>query len=145
MTVGRICSREVDLAETRESARTAAQRMASRNVGTLVVVDGKQRPIGILTDRDLTLGVVASGRAAENVLVGEVMTRDIFVVAEDASIEDALERMRHHGVRRLPVVDLDRRLVGILSFDDVLALLTGEFHSMLGVIERSSPRAAART
>jgi CBS domain-containing protein len=143
MTVGRICIREVDLAEPEETARDAAQRMAARHVGTLVVVDSERRPTGILTDRDLALRVVAAGENAERLSVGEVMTAGIRTIEEDAPIEDALEAMRRQGVRRLPVVDAAGTLVGILSVDDVLSLLIEEFRSMGGVLERSSPRVVA--
>jgi len=142
MTVERLCSREVDLADPDESAQAAAQRMATRNVGTLVVVDSDRRPIGILTDRDLALTVVAMGRDARKVHVREVMTRGVATVTETTPIEMALELMRRRGVRRLPVVGEDKALVGILSVDDVLSLLIDEFRSMRGILDRSSPQAA---
>jgi CBS domain-containing protein len=143
MTVGRICIREVDLAEPNESARVAAQRMAARCVGTLLVVDAGRRPLGILTDRDLALRVMAKGGDPDTVRVRDVMTNSPRTVTESTPIEDALDAMRRHGVRRLPVVDGDGALIGILSFDDVLALLIEEFRSMSGILERSSPEVMA--
>lgn len=134
MSVGRICSRVVDLAEESEAVRAAGSRMAARNVGTLVIVDGAGRPAGILTDRDLALRVVGLGRDPNAVTVGEVMTRDPATVIEDAPIEQSLETMRRHGVRRLLVVRPDGRLAGILSLDDVLELLVEEFRSMGGIL-----------
>lgn len=134
MSVGKICCREVDLAEANEMVRAAAGRMAAREVGTLVIVDAARRPVGILTDRDVVVRVVGRGRDPGLVPVGEVMTRDPATVGEDAPIEQALERMRTRGVRRLPVVTSDGVLAGILSLDDVLELLVEEFGSMGGIL-----------
>ena len=74
MSVGQICQREVDLVEVGETVRVAAHRMGSRNVGSLVVVDRARRPIGVVTDRDLTLRVLARDFDPRETLVGEVMT-----------------------------------------------------------------------
>jgi predicted transcriptional regulator len=70
MSVNSICCREVDLAEKEETAQAAGRRMAARNVGTLVIVDAAERPVGIVTDRDLALRVVGMGRDPSLVLVG---------------------------------------------------------------------------
>jgi CBS domain-containing protein len=138
MSVGRICSREVDLADEKETVRAAGSRMAARNVGTLVIVDGTGRPAGVVTDRDLALRVVGAGRDPGLVTVGEVMTPDPATVGEETPIEQALECMRRHGVRRMPVVRPDGRLAGILSIDDVLELLVEEFRSMGGILGAST-------
>ncbi|MCB9916072.1 MAG: CBS domain-containing protein [Planctomycetes bacterium] len=130
MTIGRICSRVTHLADAHERARDAARRMKQENVGTLVVVDGQQRPIGILTDRDLALRLVAEGHDPAQVTVAEVMTAHPRTAPEDLPIEDALTRMRGFGVRRLPVVDAQGKLVGILSADDVLELVAEELGSI---------------
>jgi CBS domain-containing protein len=74
MTIGSICCREVDTAAPHESVRTAAQRMSTRGVGTLVVTDAQDRAVGILTDRDVTVRVVAARRDPESTRVSEVMT-----------------------------------------------------------------------
>jgi CBS domain-containing protein len=144
MTVGRICQREVDLADAGEPVRAAAQRMRARNVGSLVILDTERRPIGIVTDRDLALAVVAEGRDADEVRVGDVMSPAPRTVSEDTPIEDTLAVMRARHVRRLPVVDARGRLVGMVSVDDVLSLLAEEFAQLGGLIEGSSPHALAR-
>lgn len=143
MTVGRICVREVDLADSNETVKAAAQRMAARNVGTLVVLDPRRKPLGLLTDRDLALRVVGRGLDPLTTLVSEVMTRELTRIAEDTPIEDALRRMRSLGVRRMPVVDHDGVLVGIVSVDDFVSLLAEEFGDLGGVLARSSPGALA--
>ena len=94
MSVGRICIRDVDLAEAGESVQIAAARINSRNVGTLVVVDAESRPIGIITDRDLAIGVVGRGLDPATTQVHEVMTLAPDVVETETSIEAAICRMR---------------------------------------------------
>jgi CBS domain-containing protein len=140
MTVNSICCREVDLAEKEETAQAAGRRMAARNVGTLVIVDADERPVGIVTDRDLALRVVGMGRDPSLVLVGEVMTSDPVTVPGDAPVLTALERMRGLGVRRMPVVGPEGRLAGILSMDDVLEHLATELRAVGGIIEGTTAR-----
>jgi CBS domain-containing protein len=136
MSVGRICCREVDLAAVDESALEAAQRMAARGVGSLLVLNQAQEPMGIITDRDFVLRVLAADKDPRSTRVGEVMTRDPKIVAEDCPIETALALMRAGSFRRLPVVDHHGALVGILSLDDVLTLLAEEFAHIGSVLER---------
>ena len=143
MAVGRICVREVDLAEIDESAQVAAQRMHDRNVGTLIVANAQRKPIGIVTDRDLAVRVVAKGRNPVETTVGEVMTTDLKTVEEQTSLEDALRVMRSGPFRRVPVTDAGGTLVGLLSVDDVLDLLRQEFNEIGQLLERESPRGLA--
>jgi CBS domain-containing protein len=136
MSVGRICSREVDVAAVDESALEAAQRMGTRDVGTLIVLNPAKAPVGIITDRDLVVRVLAAQKDPHVTRVGEVMTRDPKTVQEDCPIETALGLMRAGSFRRLPVVDHHGQLVGILSLDDVLSLLAEEFAHIGRVLER---------
>jgi len=127
MTVGRICTREVDVADPQESVKTAAERMSERNVGSLVVQNPAGEPIGMLTDRDIVVRLVA-GRMFDlkRTRVEDVMTVSPKVVSEKTSIEDALAVMRSGGFRRLPVVGREGKLLGIVSLDDVMELLANE-------------------
>jgi len=143
MSAGKICVREVDIATTDESALAAAQRMHSRNVGWLVVVSNEQRPVGLLTDRDLVVRVIAECRDPHKTLVGQVMTQLPQTVREEATIEDALRLMRCGPYRRLPVVGADGRLVGVLSLDDVLDLLAEEFGDIGRLLRKESPQSVA--
>ena len=143
MSVGRICVREVDLVDQSETAWQAAERMHQRAVGTLVVLSDTQEVIGIVTDRDLVERVLAVGRDPNTTMVGDVMTHAPKTVSEDASIESALSLMRNGRFRRLPVVDAQAKLVGLLSLDDVLMLLAEEFTQIGGLLERETPRAVA--
>lgn len=139
MSVGRICSRVTHLADRGESVQLAAERMKAENVGTLLVVDADRKPIGILTDRDLALRVVAGGLDARKTKVGDVMSAHPRWVSETAAIEDAVATMRGLAVRRLPVVDDAGRLVGIVSIDDVLELVTEELSDLGRIVGWSHP------
>jgi CBS domain-containing protein len=139
MSVGRICSRTTHLVAPTESAQTAAERMKRENVGTLLVLDEEKKPIGILTDRDIVLRVVASGLDAPQTTVGRILTAHPRSVSEETPIEDAVALMRTLGVRRLPVVDGRGRLAGIVSLDDVLELLTEELADVGKTLGASRP------
>ena len=139
MTVGRLCVRDVDTADPNETVQIAADRMHSRNVGTLVVLDRAEKPIGMITDRDLTVRVLAEGRDGNQVTVQEVMTHDIRVVDEHCPVEAALEAMRAGPYRRVPVVDRKGVLAGLLSIDDVIDLLADEFQSIRRLINKEGP------
>lgn len=138
MSIGRVCSREVHLAEANESAAIAAMRMRNQQVGTLVVLDDHKRPIGIVTDRDLVIRVMAAGKDPHSCTVGKVMTRSPRVIGEDASIEDALAEMSELGVRRMLVVDREHRLAGIVSLDDVLSLVGEEISRIGRLLDRQA-------
>jgi CBS domain-containing protein len=141
MSVGRICIREVDTAIFDETAATAAERMHQRAVGTLVVVNDASQPIGIITDRDLVTRVMAPGRLATETLLRDVMTAAPRTVSEHDSIESALSLMRSGNFRRVPVVDENKKLVGLVTLDDILMLLAEEFGDIGKLLEHETPRA----
>lgn len=138
MLAGDICNRIVVFAERGMSVLQAAQLMRSQHVGCLVVVDetGKGRvAVGMLTDRDIVMEAVASELDPARLTVGDVMGREIFSALEDDSVKDMLETMRHKGVRRLPVVQPDGVLVGLVTLDDVLELVSEQLRDMASVVE----------
>ena len=145
MSVGRICNREVDLAEPDEAVQIAAQRMNSRNVGTLMVLDNDSRPVGILTDRDLAIRVVGKGLDSLGTMVRDVMSKAPECVREDTPIETALSYMRAGPFRRLPVVDDDGKLLGLVSLDDVLDLLSEEFNEIGRLVRHEGPTVLAES
>ena len=144
MTVGAFCTRQVDLADPHEAVRVAADRMRQRNVGTLVVLDAEKRPLGIITDRDLVTRVLAEDRDPLGTLVRDVMTEVPRTIEESASLSTALHLMSIGTFRRIPVVDDEGRLVGLIGLDDVLHLLAEEMTEVGKLLEREGPRAAAR-
>ncbi len=124
MTIYELCQRHVVTVRKHEEIATAARMMRERNVGCLVVVEsagtmGGERPIGMLTDREIVTTVIAGDGDPRAVTVGEVMTRHPVTVWSSATVEDALQRMRSGGVRRVPVVDERGRLAGIVALDDI--------------------------
>ena len=141
LNVGKICCRDVDLVESDESAYTAAKRMAARGVGTLVVLDESRRPCGIVTDRDLVTRVLATGRDPETTWVRDLVSAPVHEVCDDASLEEAVRVMRAAHCRRLAVVDAQRRLVGIVSLDDVLAITAEQMHAVAALLESEAPHA----
>ena len=129
-----------------ESVQRVAQLMQDQDVGSIPVCDGPDSKllIGIVTDRDLVLKIVAQGRHPASIPVGDVMTRQIFSCHPDDDLEGVLESMERHQVRRIPVVDQQNRLVGIVAQADIATKLknaqkTGE---VVGEISRTSARSA---
>jgi CBS domain-containing protein len=120
-----------------ETVRTGARRMAERDVGTLVVlVDNGTRAAGIVTDRDIALRSVAAGLDPERTPLATIMTHPVRTVDEGIPIEEAVQEMARGATRRLVVTGAGNVIVGILSMDDVLDLLIGEFSSLGRLIER---------
>jgi CBS domain-containing protein len=143
MTVGHICQRDVDTAEAGESAFQAAERMHQRTVGALVIVDESSTPIGIVTDRDLVVRLIAAGLDPHMTSVRDVMTPWPKTVLASTPIESILGLMQSGAFRRLPVVNERGQLEGIVTLDDVLLLLSEEFTQVGRLLERESPQAAA--
>ena len=120
-----------------ESIGTCARRMHDEHVGCLVVVedsDGAAFPVGVLTDRDIAIEVVAFGLDPATMTAGDVMSERPAVVEEDDDLLDALAHMRERGVRRLPVVRPDGALSGMLALDNLLEALGEEIDGVLGVM-----------
>jgi CBS domain-containing protein len=133
MTVGSVCVRDVVIATPEMTIPEVAKLMREFHVGSLVVVDaqeGKNVPVGIVTDRDLVVEVLAQGVAPGSVTVGDVMSHEPLIAREDESLWGIIQRMRAKGVRRAPVVDDARSLVGILSVDDLVQLLGDELSAL---------------
>ncbi len=134
MSIGKICVREVYLAEVEESTYVAAQRMREHSVGTLVVLDKDKKPLGIVTDRDLAMQVIAAGKDPSEVKVAQVMTVGPRSLREDTPIEEGLRLMRGGKCRRLPVVDDKDALQGLVSINDILELLAEEMSQIAKII-----------
>src|SRR6516225_10815203 len=120
MNVSNICSRNAITVRRSDELVKAAQLMREKHIGFLVVVepdvaDGLQRPVGVLTDRDIVITVVAREADPRTLRVGDIMTQQPVTVSASDSIERALREMRRIGVRRLPTVGQRGELVGIVS------------------------------
>lgn len=126
MSVGELCSRIVTVVYRDESVMAAAKLMREQHVGDVVVVESEgdaNRPIGILTDRDIVVELVAKEIDLREITVGDAMSYELFTLPEDMDLMVAIGEMRSHAVRRAPVVNTGGMLVGILSIDDVLGAL----------------------
>ncbi|PXW85753.1 CBS domain protein [Nitrosomonas sp. Nm84] len=129
MTVGEICNREVIVIQRDATIVEAARLMRQYHVGAVIVVDkhsDRQIPVGIVTDRDLVVEVLATELDETVITVGDIMTPEVFTVKESASTHDAIELMRRKTSRRLPVVNETGELVGILTLDDALQIVSEE-------------------
>ena len=134
MNAGRLCTRQVVTVTPQQALVAAAELMREKHVGFLIVVEEYGRPIGVLTDRDIVISVVAKGANPSLLKVADVMTRDPTTADEGESVANALRTMRRMGVRRLPVVGSKGLLTGILALDDVLDALAKELAEVSGAI-----------
>ena len=141
MNAGTLCKRAPVTVREFDDLTAAAKLMREQHVGYLVVVEpaiaeGGVRPVGVLTDRDIAIGVVAKEVDPRSLRVGDLMSRQPVVAEENSSVQSALNDMRRIGVRRLPVVGRGGQLVGVLSLDDILDSLAGEMVAVSGSIQK---------
>jgi CBS domain-containing protein len=137
MNVDLVFNPNVATVGARTDVADAAKLMRDQHVGDLIVTEprgGQTVPIGILTDRDIAVGVIAKRVAPDSVTVGDVMTRNVLTVREDASLEFALREMRRHGVRRAPVVRANGGLVGVIAVDDMIQHLAVQLGRLADLI-----------
>ena len=120
MKVRAVMNKPVKTVNAASSLAAAGKIMSENDCGVLPVVDEKNQVIGVLTDRDVCLALTAKNRLASEVVVEEAMSPRVFACGPDDEIQAALETMEYRLVRRLPVLDDSRKLVGILSIDDIV-------------------------
>lgn len=143
MPIGELCNREVVFATRTTTVVEAAQLMRRYHVGDLVVVDevdGKRVPVGIVTDRDIVTEIVAKVFPPENCAVENIMCAQLVSVEESEGVIATIRLMRTHGIRRIPVVNGDGGLVGIVSVDDLLDLLAEELAELAKIAPRQQMR-----
>jgi CBS domain-containing protein len=129
--------------DERESIVTVAEKLRDEHVGC-VVVTRDRRPVGILTDRDVAIRVVAEKRNPDRTIAGAVTTYGPFVVRADDSVDTAIALMREHGVRRLPIVDAEGLVAGIVTADDLMAVLGRSLAGLAGELENQSDASDSR-
>jgi CBS domain-containing protein len=147
MTISSICNRNVATIHPDASIESAAQLMREAHVGDLVVIGqtgASTVPVGMLTDRDIVIEVLAEGVDAKTLRVADIMSTELVSVREDNGLEFALRAMRTNGVRRLPVVDHKGALVGIVSLDEIVQYLTRLANDIGGALEVEQFREAKR-
>lgn len=116
-TIAEVMTPDVEVLRPEETLRDAARAMADLDVGSLPVCDGR-RLLGMITDRDITIRAVAEGKSADTP-VSEVMTDDVVWCVDTDSVDEVLQQMADAQIRRIPVVDADRQLVGIVALGDI--------------------------
>lgn len=129
---------DVVTADPETTAADLASRMAEEGVGSIVIVDDG-RPTGIVTDRDLTLEVLAAEEDPSSVTAADVGSEDVVTVEESAGIFDVLSRMEESEVRRVPAVDEDGQVTALVTYDDFVALFGREVGKLGRVAEAESP------
>ena len=147
MPVGEVCVREVIFCNRSTTINEAAQLMRQYHVGDLLVVDekdGKRIPVGIITDRDIVLSVVAVKLDPGVISAGDIFSEKIVTVREDQNLFDTIQLMRAHGIRRMPVVDQQGTLAGIVSVDDLVQLLAEEMSELAKLISKEQAQEVQR-
>lgn len=145
MPIGEFCNREVVFATRKTSISEAAELMRHYHVGDLVVVEeiaGKRVPVGMVTDRDIVIEILAKSLPVADFSVGEIMGPQLISVQETAGVIETIRLMRTNGIRRIPVIAQDGGLIGIMSVDDMLDLLAEELAELAKVAPREQAREA---
>jgi CBS domain-containing protein len=138
LTAGDLCTRIVSVAYPELSVEEAARVMREQQVGALVVVEernpAERQVVGMLTDRDIVTQVVAAQKNPQSLRVADVMSRKVATVREDDTVLELLATMQRKGVRRVPVVGADERLVGVAAIDDVLPVIADAMAALAGAV-----------
>jgi CBS domain-containing protein len=143
MPLGEICNREVVFIGRESSIRDAVGLMRTYHVGSVVVVDedqGRRLPVGLLTDRDIVIELLAKDVELDKVSVGDVMSNGILTAGEEDDILETIQLIRSKGVRRLPVVDKEGGLVGIVTVDDLIDLVAEQLTDLSRLIANEQGR-----
>ena len=142
LTAGELCNRVVSIAYPSMAINEAARLMRERHVGCVVVVQEVSAKsavvVGVLTDRDIAMGIVAADRDPHGMRVGDVMSKDVVKVREEDSLLDVLAAMRRKGVRRVPVTGPQDVLVGILALDDIVAVLAQQMEAVAQAVSAAA-------
>lgn len=147
MTIGAICNREVITVQRDATVLHAAMLMRQYHVGDVVVIqsrNNKTMPIGIVTDRDIVVELVATELDCKVITVGDIIITKLIVVKESVGMFEAMQLMADKGIRRLPVVDDDGELVGIVTLDDLLLLLSRELSALTKLVTREQKNEATK-
>lgn len=143
MAIGEICNREVVIVQRDTTVQEAAKLMRSHHVGALVVVkevSGKRHPVGLVTDRDLVVEVLATQLDASVITVGDIMLPKPATVLDTTGVFETIQLMRDKAVRRVPVVDEHGALIGIVALDDLLSLLAEELSELSTLVSREQKK-----
>ena len=146
MPVGELCIRQVVVTPRTTPVLELAKLMRKHHVGDIVVTDDsapRRTPVGIVTDRDIVLEVLAQDLDAASLSAGDIMSGDLIMVRENEGVFQTIQLMRAKGARRAPVVNNEGVLVGIVSVDDLVELLAEELSQLAKLIAREQKLEAA--
>lgn len=139
-----ICGRDVVITTAETTVSQAAKLMRHQHVGSVVVIESTngdgRKPIGIVTDRDLVVEVMAVDLDPQTITVGDIMPGELVTARADEGALEAMQTMRAKGVRRLPVVDESGYLLGLVAFDDLLEVVTEELSELTHIVRREQAR-----
>jgi CBS domain-containing protein len=138
MKIQEIMTRNPEVVTPDSSLQVAAQKLESLDIGSLPVCNGKKL-VGVITDRDITIRATAQGRDPGEVKVSDVMTDHVHYIYDDQGVEDAAQLMKENQIRRLPVVNRDKELVGIIALGDLAVDTDDNEHSAEALEEISKP------
>lgn len=144
LSAGEFCNRHVVIGHEDDRVTEIARRMREHHVGSVVIVkEGNQGriPVGVITDRDIVLGLVAIEPSyLERALVRDLLPGKLITVREDDALYDVVTCMRSHGVRRIPVLNSEGILVGIIAFDDLIEHVAEELQRLGALLEREASK-----
>lgn len=147
MAMSELCNSDVITLERNSTIAQAAKLMRQHHVGAVIVVemkDGRRSPVGVVTDRDIVVELVATELDPDVITVGDIMVHTLVSISEKSGLLEAIRLMADKGVRRLPVTDEKGALVGIVALDDMLLLLTKELGALSKLVEREQKNEAKK-
>lgn len=137
MTLKTICNREVVIAQKNDTLLEAAKLMREYHTGDVVIVEKRNSlnyPVGIVTDRDIVIEVIAKEVDGNSLTLGDVMYRELTLAKEHDDIHETIQIMRQKGIRRLPVIDDNGALIGIITLDDLIDLIAEQLKNLAELI-----------
>jgi CBS domain-containing protein len=143
MKLKELCVLDVACCHKNMTIAEAARLMRQHHTGDLIVIDesdGEREPLGIVTDRDIVMEVLAKGRDPDRTQVGQVMAVPLVVASGSENVATAIERMRTHGVRRLPIVDDNGAVLGIITLDDLYRVLAEHTAALAAIVSKGQTR-----
>lgn len=138
MSIHKLGTQVVIKLNKKSSIIDAAKLMKKHNIGDIIIVENESenKPIGILTDRDIAMKIVADDVDIKNICVGDAMSYDLLTLKKHQGIQEALDMMSAKGVRRAPILNDDGTISGIASIDDLLILIAGELSSLAKLVHK---------
>lgn len=147
MKVGEFCNREVVIAPQDMTVLEAARLMRQYHVGNVVVVEKRENqssPVGILTDRDIVVELLAEEVDISLLSIGEVMTFELVTAGEKDDVIETIKKMKQKGIRRIPVVDEKSYLTGILAVEDLIELIAEQLGDLVNLFRRGERQEAEK-